>query len=312
MNPEKKNQQYDVIIIGGGPAGLSAAIYTSRDRMETLLIERALTGGLINEADHVDNYPGFPEGISGFELTDKMHDQALKYGLKELSAEVTAVEPKGKRSFHVKTTDGEYLARAVIIAGGSDKQRMGVPGEKEFGGRGVSYCATCDAAFYRDKIVAVVGGGNSALYEALHLAKFASKVYIIHRRDQLRATAVVQERAKAEPKIEFILSSIVEAIEGKDFVEKVWLKNVATEQTSELKLDGIFIAIGINPNTGYLKDLLELSPAGMIIVNDRMETSVPGIMAAGDIRHNSIRQTISAAGDGAVAALSAKRWVEEG
>jgi thioredoxin reductase (NADPH) len=312
MNPEKKNQQYDVIIIGGGPAGLSAAIYASRDRMETLLIERALTGGLINEADHVDNYPGFPEGISGFELTDKMHDQALKYGLKELSAEVTAVEPKGKRSFLVKTADEEYLARAVIIAGGSDKQRMGVPGEKEFGGRGVSYCATCDAAFYRDKIVAVVGGGNSALYEALHLAKFASKVYIIHRRDQLRATAVVQERAKAEPKIEFILSSIVEAIEGKDFVEKVWLKNVATEQTSELKLDGIFIAIGINPNTGYLKELLELDTAGMIIVNDRMETSVPGIMAAGDIRHNSIRQTVAAAGDGAVAALSAKRWVEEG
>jgi thioredoxin reductase (NADPH) len=312
MNPEKINQQYDVIIIGGGPAGLSAAIYSSRDRMETLLIERGMTGGLINEADHVDNYPGFPEGISGFDLTARMHEQALKYGLNELSAEVIAIEPKGKHNFIVKTSDGEYLARAVIIAGGSDKQRMGIPGEKEFGGRGVSYCATCDAAFYRDKIVAVVGGGNSALYEALHLTKFASKVYIIHRRDQLRATAVVQERAKAEPKIEFILSSIVEAVEGGDFVEKLKLKNVATEETSELKLDGVFIAIGINPNTGYLKELLELDAAGTIIVNDRMETSVPGIMAAGDIRHNSIRQTVAAAGDGAVAALSAKRWVEEG
>jgi thioredoxin reductase (NADPH) len=312
MNPEKKNQQYDVIIVGGGPAGLSAAIYSSRDRMETLLVERGMTGGLINEADHVDNYPGFPEGISGFDLTAKMHEQAQKYGLQEISAEVTAIEPKGKHSFIVKTGDGEYLAMSVIIAGGSDKQRMGVPGEKEFGGRGVSYCATCDAAFYRDKIVAVVGGGNSALYEALHLTKFASKVYIIHRRDQLRATAVVQERARAEPKIEFILSSIVEAIEGGNFVEKLRIKNVATEEISELKLDGVFIAIGINPNTGYLKELLELDAAGTIIVNDRMETSVPGIMAAGDIRHNSIRQTVTAAGDGAVAALSAKRWVEEG
>jgi thioredoxin reductase (NADPH) len=311
MNQENEIKAYDVIIVGGGPAGLSAAIYTSRDRLDTLLIEKGLTGGMINEAAQVDNFPGFPEGVPGMDLTARMYQQAQKYGLKDVNAEVTAVEATGKHSFKVKTANGEYIAKAVIIAGGSDKQKMNATGEKEYTGRGVSYCATCDAPFYTNKVVAVVGGGNSALYEAMHLAKFAAKVYIIHRRDQLRATAVVQERAKAEPKIEFILSSVVEAVEGTDFVEKLKLKNVATGKQSELKLDGVFVAIGLNPNTGYLKGLVELDEAGMIMVNDRMETSVPGIFAAGDIRHNSIRQTIAAAGDGAVAALSAKKWVDE-
>jgi thioredoxin reductase (NADPH) len=312
MNPEKTDKHYDVIIIGGGPAGLSAAIYTSRDRLSTLLIEKGLTGGMINEADKVDNYPGFPEGISGMNLTAKMHEQAQKYGLEDAAAEVESIAIESKHGFTVKTPDGEYPAKAVIIAGGSDKQKIGAPGEKEFTGRGVSYCATCDAPFYTDKVVAVVGGGNSALYEAMHLAKFARKVYIIHRRDQLRATPVVQEKARAEPKIEFVLSSVVEAVEGADFVQKLKLKNVATGKISELPLDGVFVSIGLKPNTGYLKGLVELDEAGMIVVNDRMETSVPGILAAGDIRHNSIRQTISAAGDGAVAAISAKKWVDEG
>ncbi|RJO62925.1 MAG: thioredoxin-disulfide reductase [Dehalococcoidia bacterium] len=312
MNPENKNQIYDVIIVGGGPAGLSAAIYTSRDRLDTLLIEKGITGGMINEATQVDNFPGFPEGISGMDLTSRMYQQAQKYGLKDVNAEVTGIEARDKHSFVVKTSDGKYTAKAVIIAGGSDKQKMDAPGEKEYVGRGVSYCATCDAPFYSNKVVAVVGGGNSALYEAMHLAKFAAKVYIIHRRDQLRATAVVQERARAEPKIEFILSSVVEAVLGGDFVEKLKLKNVATGKTSELKLDGVFVAIGLKPSTGYLKGLLSLDEYGMIVVNDRMETSVPGIFAAGDIRHNSIRQTVAAAGDGAIAALSAKRWVDEG
>jgi thioredoxin reductase (NADPH) len=241
-----------------------------------------------------------------------MYQQAQKYGLKDVNAEVTRIEVKSPHLFSVKTPDAEYTAKAVIIAGGSDKQKMDAPGEKEFTGRGVSYCATCDAPFYTNKVVAVVGGGNSALYESMHLAKFASKVYIIHRRDQLRATPVVQERAKAEPKIEFILSSVAEAVIGQDFVEKLNLKNVATAKTSELKLDGVFVSIGLKPNTDYLKGLLALGEFGMIIANDRMETSVPGIFAAGDIRHNSIRQTIAAAGDGAVAALSAKKWVDEG
>ena len=312
MNPEKTNQEHDVIIIGGGPAGLSAAIYTSRDRLDTLLIEKGLIGGMINEAEKVDNFPGFPEGISGMELSSKKYRQAQKYGLKDLNAEVTSIEARGKHSFVVNTTEGEYTSKAVIIAGGSNKQKLDAPGEKEYLGRGVSYCGTCDAPFYTNKTIAVVGGGNSALYEALHLAKFAVKVYIIHRRDQLRATPVVQERAWEEPKIEFILSTVVEAVEGRNFVEKLRLKNIATGNQFELKVDGIFISIGLIPNTEYLKGLLALDEFGMIIVNDRMETSVPGIFAAGDIRHNSIRQSIAAAGDGAVAALSAKRWVDEG
>ena len=267
---------------------------------------------MINEAEKVDNYPGFPEGVSGMDLTAKMHEQAQKYGLEDANAEVRSIEARDEHGFTVKTSEGDYSARAVIIAGGSDKQKIGAPGEKEFTGRGVSYCATCDAPFYTDKVVAVVGGGNSALYEAMHLAKFAKKVYIIHRRDQLRATPVVQERAQAEPKIEFVLSSIIEAVEGGDFVEKLKLKNVATGKTSELPLDGVFVSIGLKPNTGYLKGVVDLDEAGMVVVNDRMETSVPGILAAGDIRQNSIRQTVSAAGDGAVAAISAKKWVDEG
>jgi len=312
MNPGKTSPQYDVIIIGGGPAGLSAAIYASRDRLDTLLIEKGITGGMINEATQVDNFPGFPEGISGLDLTSKMYQQAQKYGLKDLNAEVTSIEVKGKRDFIVRTNDGDYSARAVIIAGGSDKQKMDAPGEKEYTGRGVSYCATCDAPFYSNKVVAVVGGGNAALYEAMHLAGFASKVYIIHRREQLRATPVVQERATAEPKIEFLWNTVVAAVEGGDFVERLRLKNIVTGKDSELKLDGVFVSIGLKPNTEYLKGLVALDEAGMVMVNDRMETSVPGIFACGDIRHNSIRQTIAAAGDGAIAAVNAKKWVDEG
>jgi thioredoxin reductase (NADPH) len=311
MNPEKTNQKNDVIIIGGGPAGLSAAIYTSRDRLDTLLIEKNLTGGMINEAEKVDNFPGFPEGISGMDLTSKMLEQAKKYGLKDINSEVTSVVIRGKHDFLVNTGEGEFAAKSIIIAGGSDKQKMDAPGEVQYIGRGVSYCATCDAPFYTDKIVAVVGGGNSALYEAMHLAKFARKVYIIHRREQLRATPVVQERAKAEPKIEFVLNTIVEAVEGGDFVEKLRIKNAASGQKSELPLDGVFVSIGLKPNTGYLNGVLSLDEHGMIMVNDNMETNVPGIFAAGDIRHNSIRQTIAAAGDGAVAAVNAKKWVDQ-
>lgn len=307
----KSVPQFDVVIIGGGPAGLSAAIYTARDRLSTLLIEKSIIGGMINEADRIDNYPGFHESISGMDLTAKMHTQAQKYELHEVNAEVLSIAENASRGFIIKTTDSEYFTKAVIIASGSVKQKLNIPGEKEYVGRGVSYCATCDAFFYREKTVAVVGGGNSAIYEALHLAKFANKVYVIHRRNQLRATAVIHERAKAESKIEFIFSTIVEAIHGIDFVEKLKLKNVVNGITTELKIDGVFVSIGLNPNTSFLNNLLAQDENGMIVVNEHMQTSMPGIFAAGDIRHNSIRQVIAAAGDGAVAAINAKKWVEE-
>lgn len=312
MNERQEPKTHDVIIIGGGPAGLTAAIYTARDKLSTLLIEKGITGGLITETERLDNYPGFPEGISGLDLTSKMLEQAVKYGPEIAGAEVTAVEVKGNKSFTIKTSEGDYAAKAVIIASGSDKQRLGVPGEREFTGKGVAYCATCDAPFYKDKVVAVVGGGNAAVYEALHLAKFASKVYLIHRRAELRATPVVQEQAREEPKIEYLWNTVVEAVEGQEFVETLKLKDIQTGRQSRLRVEGVFVALGLKPKTDYLKGTLELDEQGMIVVSNRMETSVPGIFAAGDIRHGSILQAIAAAGDGAIAAVSAKKWLDEG
>ena len=303
------NKEYDVIIIGGGPAGLTAAIYTARDRLNSLLIERGIIGGKITEAEWVDNYPGFPQGISGLELTKLMNEQATRYGLKNISAEVTSIETKGEQKV-IKTTDGDFIARAVIIAGGSERGKLGISGEKEFTGKGVSYCATCDGPFFADKPVAVVGGGNAAIYEALHLTKFASKISLIHRRQLLRATAVVQEKARVEPKIEFLLSTIVKAIEGKDFVQKLRLQHVVTGEQSFLEVAGVFIAVGLKPNTEYLKNTLSLDKKGHIITDEQMKTKIPGIFAAGDIRSGSIQQTIAAAGDGAIAAINAKKFID--
>ena len=303
------NLGYDVAIIGGGPAGLTAAIYAARDKFSVLIIEKAILGGLITEAATIDNYPGFPDGISGFDITDKMLRQAQKYGTQDVSTEVTNIE-RTDNGFLVQTTGASYFARAVIIAGGSADLKLGIPGEKEYIGRGVSYCATCDAPFYVEKTVAVVGGGNTAFHDALHLAKFATKVYLIHRRHEYRATSIIQEMVRDNFKIELVPNTIIETIAGGDFVEKLRLQNTQTNKASELQVDGLFVAIGVKPNTDYLGGLLELDGEGSIVVNHHMATSVPGIFAAGDIRHHSIRQTISAAGDGAIAALSAKKWLE--
>jgi thioredoxin reductase (NADPH) len=304
------SQEYDVVIIGGGPAGLSAGIYTARSRLNSLLIEKEVIGGKIVNAELVENYPGFPQGISGYELTQLMHQQATRFGLKTLTAEVTGLDVSGKQKI-VKTSEGDFTARAIIIASGSKDQTLGVPGEQEFTGRGVSYCATCDAALFAELPVAVVGGGNAALYDALQLAKFASSVVVIHRRQELRATRIVQEQAFAQPKIKFLWNTIVERINGADTVKSLKLRNVVTGEESNLEVGGVFVAIGFNPNTAYLKGLLPLDAAGYIITNEKMETSVPGILAAGDIRSNSIRQTISAAGDGATAAIYAERYLTE-
>lgn len=301
-------REYDVVIIGGGPAGLTAGIYTARARLSSLLIEKMAAGGLIVNAGLVENYPGFPQGINGLELAEAMNKQAAKFGLETLLAEVTGLELKGKQKI-VKTSEGDITTKVVIIASGSDRAKLGVPGEEEFTGRGVAYCAICDAAFYRDLPVAVVGGGNAAMNEALELSKFASRVAVIHRRQELRATRILQEQAFAEPKIEFLWNTVVEAIEGEKVVKRLRLRNVLNGEKSVLDISGIFVAVGFKPNTDYLKGVLSLDANGAIITNERMETEVPGIFAAGDIRSSAIRQVIAAAGDGAVAAIYAGRFI---
>ena len=302
------NRVRDVIIVGGGPAGLTAGIYTSRSRLDSLLTEKGLFGGQITNAEWVENFPGFPDGISGIDLGQQMHDQAARFGLETILAEVTGLELQENLKV-VKTTEGDFTARVVILAGGSERQKLGVPGEEEFTGKGESYCATCHAAFYRDQPVAFAGGGNAAITEALHLAKLTSKVTVIHRRDQLRATKILQEKAFAEPKIDFAWDSVVEKVEGKDFVHGLRLRNVKTDQHSDLEVAGLFVSIGFRPDTDYLKGLLALDDVGHIITNEKMETGIAGIFAAGDIRQNSGRQAITAAGDGATAAIFAEKYL---
>ena len=299
---------YQLIIIGGGPAGLSAGLYATRARLSTLLIERAIPGGQIINAELVENYPGFPQGISGAELGSLMEQQATKYGLEIIMAEVEGVEVgEGEKIVH--TSEGQYRAKALIIAGGSEHGKLGVPGEEELRGRGVSYCATCDGAFFKDQVIAVVGGGNVAINDALFLTRFASKVIVIHRRDQLRATKILSEGALARPEIEFFWDTVVESIGGDGQVRELGLRNVKTGTESKLEVSGIFVAVGLRPNTGYLEGVVALSPEGFILVNDQMETGVPGIFAAGDIRAGSARQVSSAVGDGATAAISAERYL---
>lgn len=302
------NRVRDVIIVGGGPAGLTAGIYTSRSRLDSLLTEKGLFGGQITNAEWVENFPGFPDGISGIDLGQQMNDQAARFGLETILSEVTGLELQGDLKV-LKTTEGDFTARTVILAGGSERLKLGVPGEEEFAGKGVSYCATCDAAFFREQPVAVAGGGDAAVTEALHLAKLTSKVTVIHRRDQLRATKILQEKAFAEPKIDFAWDSVVEKVEGKDFVHGLRLRNVKTDQHSDLEVAGLFVSIGFRPDTDYLKGLLTLDDIGHIITNEKMETGIAGIFAAGDIRQNSGRQAITAAGDGATAAIYAEKYL---
>ncbi len=301
---------YEVIIIGGGPAGLTAGMYTARAGLTSVLIEKGIFGGQITYAEHVENFSGFPEGISGQELGEKMHEQALKHGLKIINGEVTGLEIQGTMKT-VRTTEGDLTGKAVIMAGGAVRKKLLVEGESKLTGRGVSYCAVCDGAFFRDLKVVVVGGGDTAITEALHLTKFASKITIVHRRDQLRAGHVLQEKLRSEPKIDFIWNTAVAAIEGTVMVEKIKLLNVKTGMTSEMAVDGVFISVGTNPDTEYVKGILPLDESGYIITNEKMETAIPGILAAGDIRHNSARQAITAAGDGATAAVYAQKYLTE-
>jgi thioredoxin reductase (NADPH) len=303
-------KEYDVIIIGGGPAGLSAGIYTARARLSTLLIEKGGIGGQIINSEMVENYPGFTEGVSGIDLTQAMHQQAVKFGVETVYDEVTGIKIDGKQK-KVATAQGEFTAKAIIIVGGAERQKLGVPGEAEFTGKGVSYCATCDGAFFRDKTVAVVGGGNAAATEAMELTKFASEVALIHRRNELRATPIMQERVKSHPKIKIYWDTVVLEILGDKAVEKLKLQNVKTKKETLLPVSGLFISVGSQPATGYLKGVLKLDAAGAIVTDEKLETSVPGIFAAGDIRSGSIRQVVSAAGDGAVAAVNAGKYISD-
>ncbi len=299
---------YDVVIIGGGPAGLTAGIYTRRAMLNTVLLEKIGIGGQIIVTDLVENFPGFLE-ISGADLAMKFEEHARKFGLETKSmAEVSGIEDKGNTKI-VKTTEGDIESKAVIIATGTTPRKLGAKGELDFTGKGVSYCATCDGFFFRDKIVVVVGGGDSAITEAIFLTKMAKKVYVVHRRDKLRAEKINQEHAFANPKIGFVWDSVVEEIAGKNVVEKVIVRNVKTNAISEIKTDGVFIYVGLIPNTAFAN--VKKDEWGFIIANDKMETSVRGIFAAGDCRVTPLRQIATAVGDGAIAAVSAERYIEE-
>lgn len=304
------NTEYDVAIIGGGPAGLSAAIYSARGGLKTVVFEKALIGGQIVVTADVENYPGFENNVSGFDIADKMQKQAQKFNAEFKIEDVKAIGTEGLCKV-VETNKGIYKVKSVILATGAHPRKLSVPGEEKFTGRGVSYCATCDGALYRDKIVAVIGGGDSAVEEANFLTKFAKKVYIIHRRDELRAVKIVQERAFKNEKIEIIWNSVVQAIEGGDFVEKLILFNRKTEAVSELKVDGVFIYVGIIPNSGLLESRVELDEQGFIKTDNSMHTNIPGVFAAGDVTHKILRQVVTASSDGATAAFSAEKWIEE-
>ncbi|TCO67562.1 thioredoxin-disulfide reductase [Caldanaerobacter subterraneus] len=300
---------YDLIILGGGPAGLTAGLYAARSRLKTVLIEKTYLGGQIVNTYQLENYPGYEE-ITGADLVAKMEAQVRKHGLEIVLEDVESLDITGEVK-RVKTANNKtYEAKAIILAMGATPRKLGVPNEDRFIGAGISFCATCDGAFYRDAVVAVIGGGNTAVEDALYLTKFAKKVYIIHRRDQLRATKIEQEKAFANEKIEFIWNTVVVDVEGEYGVERIRLKNVKTGEESTLNVDGVFVAIGYDPNTELVKGIVELDEYGYIITDDDMRTNIPGVFAAGDIRHKLLRQVITAAGDGATAAYAAEKYIE--
>ncbi|MFN3598200.1 MAG: thioredoxin-disulfide reductase [Aquificaceae bacterium] len=302
---------YDTIIVGGGPAGLTAGLYCARAKLNTILFEKGALGGQIAITDLVENYPGFPEGISGKELTQKFKGQAERFGLHIVRKEVSKIEREGKEIFVHLRTGGLVRSKTVILTVGSNPRRLGVPGEEGFLNRGVSYCATCDGALFEGVPIAVVGGGDSATQESLFLTRFASKVYLIHRRDQLRAQKHLQEKVFSNPKIEFIPNKVVEEIKGGDFVEKLTLRDTKNGSLSELSVEGVFIFIGLEPNTSFLKGSIKLDDKGYIITDERMKTSMEGVFAAGDCRSGATGQVAVAVGEGCIAAIEAERYIEE-
>jgi len=304
-----KTEVYEVIIIGGGPGGLTAGLYTSRARLSTLLIESALFGGQMTTTELIENYPGFPQGVTGDELSRLMEDQAKKFGMKTVTQEVVKVSLEGDVKV-VQTYETTYRCEALIVSTGAEYRKLGIPGEKEFAGKGVSYCATCDGAFFRDSQIVVVGGGDSALTEALFLTKFARELTIIHRRDALRGTKIYQERALASPKIKFLWNSIVQEIKGDSTVRSINVKNVKTGEIKEVETEGVFLFVGLVPRTQFLKGVVQMDEAGYILTNEDCETSTKGIFAVGDCRKKLLRQIATAVGDGATAAFASEKFLE--
>lgn len=301
---------YDVVIIGAGPAGMTVAVYTSRANLSTLMIERGIPGGQMANTEEVENYPGF-ETILGPELSTKMFEHAKKFGAEYAYGDVTEIID-GEEYKTIKSGAKEYKTRAIIITTGAEYKKMGVPGEKELGGRGVSYCAVCDGAFFKQKNLVVVGGGDSAVEEGVYLTRFADKVTIVHRRDKLRAQKILQDRAFANEKIDFIWNATVKEInEANGRVGSVTLQSTVDGTESEFATDGVFVYIGMLPLTKPFESLGILNDAGYILTNDTMETKIPGIFAAGDVREKSLRQIVTATGDGSIAAQAVQHYVEE-
>ena len=306
-----EEKQYDIVIVGGGPGGLTAGLYGARANLKTVMVEKYMPGGQIANTEEVEDYPGF-EHISGAELAMKMTDHAKKFGLEVLSDEITEVRSEGDyRKVAVGAAGTSYVGKAMVVCTGGSPVLLNVPGEKEFTGKGVSYCAICDGAFFKDQIIAVVGGGDAAVEEAIFLTKFGSKVIIIHRRDKLRAQKIIQERAFNNPKIEFVWDSIVEEVVGNTKVNSLRLKNVKTGETSSLDVGAAFIFIGFHPNTDILPDEIKKNDQGYVVTDFKMETSIPGIYACGDIREQLVRQITNAVGDGTTAAMAAVYRIEE-
>ncbi|PID78063.1 MAG: thioredoxin-disulfide reductase [Deltaproteobacteria bacterium] len=304
-----KNIDYDLVIIGGGPAGLTAGIYAKRAGLSTLLLEKHTPGGQIMITDWIENYPGFPEGLAGYDLTMKMEQQAKHFGLEIIQADVKGIKASDETK-EIILPDKTIISKAIIIASGCSPRKLGIPGENIFFGKGVSTCATCDGMFFRDKEVVAIGGGDTAVQEAIFLTKFASRVYLVHRRDQLRATKILQDRVFANEKIEIIWDSVATEINGDKEVQSVTIKNVKTEEEKTIAADGCFIWVGTIPNTEFISPDIKTDKGGFIITDSLMNTSVKGIFAAGDVRNTPLRQVSTAVGDAAIAAVSADKYIE--